>query len=245
VAGHPSDRPVLCAGGFLSSEESWRDFAPAWKAALERNRLPEVFHMTDFESKYKNHKRHYEILEDLIDVIADHLLASFSNTVDMDGYRQINDKYPLEEMFGKPYGISARSAARLAYHWQNRTGHRGLTRTFVERGTLHEGDMVECFRRDGLNDPIPVPKELPAVQAADLFAWERAYFNRTSILRPSLIYLKRKMPDNARGNDGKWDKRALRKALDNLKIPLRNELPEKANFSFSSSPKKFRKRTIK
>jgi hypothetical protein len=62
VAGHPSDRPILCTGGFLSDEESWMVFEPAWCAALKRNDLPEVFHMTDFEYRFKDNLRHREIL---------------------------------------------------------------------------------------------------------------------------------------------------------------------------------------
>jgi hypothetical protein len=245
VAGHPSDQPVLCAGGFLADEESWLKFEPAWSAALDRNGLPPVFHMTDFESKYKNQNNHWDILRDLISVISDHVLASFSNTVHMEDYRAINNKYPLEEMMGRPYGISARSAARLAMHWQNGTNHKGPMLVFVEKGTLHEGDMVECFRRDGLEDPIPIPKEHPAAQAADLFAWERAYYNRTSIRRPSLEFLKKRMPDGLRGFDGKWEKRALRRALDNIHVPTRKDMSPEATVAFHNTPKKHRKRTIR
>jgi hypothetical protein len=91
------------------------------------------------------------------------------------------------------------AAARLAYHWQNGTNHKGPLQVFVEQGTIHEGDIVECFLRDGLSTPIPVPKDLAASQAADLFAWERSWYNNTSIRRPSMEYLKAKMPDGIRG----------------------------------------------
>jgi len=245
AAGHPSDRPILGTGGFLSTESSWLAFEPAWKDVLKRNDLPEVFHMTDFEYRFKNHPRHWDILRELIDVISRYALASFSNTVNMEAYRKINDRYPLEEMFGKPYGISASAAARLARHWQGVTNHNGELLVLVEQGTMHEGDMIECFLRDGLNAPIPVPKDLPAAQAADLFSWERAWYNNTSIRRPSLVYLKEKMPDGMRGLDGKWEKRSLDQALRKLEMPRREELPEKHSISFHTSPKKFRKRTIR
>ena len=137
AAVHPSDRPILGTGGFLSTESSWLAFEPAWKDALKRNDLPEIFHMTDFEYRFKNHPRHWDILRDLIDVISQYTLASFSNTVDMEAYRKITAKYPLEELFGKPYGISASAAARLAYHWQNGTNHKGELLVFVEQGTMH------------------------------------------------------------------------------------------------------------
>jgi hypothetical protein len=244
VAGHPSDQPILCAGGFLADEESWLRFEPEWKKALKRNGLPEVFHMTDFEAKYKNHPKHWDILKDLISVISDNVLASFSHSLSMDGYRKVNDIYPLEETMGKPYGIAASCASRLALHWQTRTHHEGPRLIFVERGTHHEGDMIECFRRDGLEDPIPVPKELASVQAADLFAWERANYVRTQIRRPSLAFLKSRMPDFIRGNDGKFEKRSLINALEVAGIPKRKDL-QSTSIAFHTAPKKHRRRTIK
>jgi hypothetical protein len=188
--------------------------------------------MTDFESKYKNHPDHWDILRDLIGVITDHALASFSNSIDMADYRKVNKRFPLEEMFGKPYGISARAASRLAFHWQNSTLHAGPMLVFVEKGTLHEGDMVECFRRDGLDDPIPVPKHLPSVQAADLYAWERAYYKRTSIRRPSLDFLKSRMPDRLRAIDGKWEMKSLIRSLELNKVPIRSAIPAETKIVF-------------
>lgn len=245
AAGHPSDQPILCAGGFLASESSWLAFEGSWKDALKKNGLPEVFHMTDFESRFKDHREHWNILRNLIDVISDHALASFSNTVSMEGYRRINRKFPLEEMYGKPYGVAASSVARLAHHWGNRYLPLGEFLVFVEQGTHHHGDMVECFRRDGLDDPIPVRKEHPAAQAADLYAWERFWYNNTLIRRPSMEYLKKKMPDGRRAMDGKWENRVIRHALERLDIPLRKEIPEGVNFAFNNSPKRIRKQTIR
>lgn len=245
VAGHPANQEILCAAGFLSTESKWLAFEPAWKEALKRNGLPEVFHMTDFERKYKNDPRHWEILKDLINVIADYAVASFSNSLSMSGYRHINDLFPLEEMFGKPYGVSARCAARLAYHWLGARGVREPMLVFVEKGTLHEGDMVECFRRDGLEDPISVPKFLPPVQAADIYAWERAYYSRTSIRRPSMIHFKQMMPDFTRGVDGKWGKKDLKDALEKMHTVRRNQMHPDATIVFNNSPKRIRKRTIK
>jgi hypothetical protein len=244
VAGHPSDQPILAAGGFLATESQWLAFEPVWKEALKDNGLPETFHMTDFEAKYKNNPHHWDILKNLIDVISQHTLASFSNTVSMEGYRRINNKYPFEEVFGRPYGIAASSAARLVHHWQISTGHKGPLLFFVEQGTFHHGDMIECFLRDGLPAPIPVPKELPAAQAADLYAWERAWYNNTSIRRPSMEYIKTKMPDGVRGVDGKWERRSIEQSLKKLNIPLRKDFPPDHKFFFHSLPKRERKRTI-
>jgi hypothetical protein len=52
AAGHPSSTPILCTGGFLANEPSWLAFEPAWKAALKKHGLLDVFHMTDFEHQF-------------------------------------------------------------------------------------------------------------------------------------------------------------------------------------------------
>jgi len=243
VAGDPY-QPMVCAGGFLAKETVWTAFSAEWESALLANGLTAPFHMTQFERIYKNRPDHWDILRSLIDVIAKHALASFSNCINMEDYLRVNSKYPLEEMYGKPYGVAATSAVTLVHHWRSRHRHLGIMKVFVEGGTLHHGDMEECFRRDGLAAPTSVPKEHPAAQAADLYSWERAWYNNTTIHRPSMVYIKQKMPDGMRGHDGKWDKRAMEQALRKLDMPHRKALPDGLNFVFNNSPKRVRKRSL-
>jgi hypothetical protein len=43
---------------------------------------------------------------------------------------------------------------------------------FIEKGTYQYGDMMDCWKfLDHINPPIQVPKEHPAAQAADLYAY--------------------------------------------------------------------------
>ena len=73
-------------------------------------------------------------------------------------------------------------------------------------------------------------KDLPAAQAADLFAWERAAYNATSIRRPSMVYLKEKMPDGMRGLDGKWEKRSMDQAFEEPRYAQKKRIARKAQY---------------
>ncbi|MFZ1139360.1 MAG: hypothetical protein WAN76_09285 [Candidatus Sulfotelmatobacter sp.] len=113
------------------------------------------FHMVAFEAaKLANRGM---ILEHLTEIVNTHTLAHFSCFIDLDDYRKVNATYAMEEVVGTPYAIAARGMATLVNRWKKeklREGDRLLT--FVERGTKHQGDMDEAFRRDALSLPVPV-----------------------------------------------------------------------------------------
>jgi hypothetical protein len=242
VAGHPHDSSILCCAGFASSEQKWLQFEQKWKAALEEHSLGEVFHMTDFEHKFKNRPERWEILEHLVHIISDHTVAAFSNSVEMADYLNVNSYYFLEEGIGKPYGLTARSVAFLADDWNRRVGHGSLS-IFVEKGTLHEGDMHECFRRDSLPEPVPVPKTSAHVQAADWYAWELAYAKRHGITRRSLQFM-RKL-GRVEESVGCWSRKGLKKYMDFFEIPKRIEHPEMTQVVFNSDKRRIRHRAFK
>jgi hypothetical protein len=110
-------------------------------------------------------------------------------------------------------------------------------------------DELQVFAGDArvpadLHPEYGVPALL--IEVGDALYKSRDLFrNRTSLRRPSLEYLKEKMPDGIRGFDGKWEKRSLDQALRKLGMALRKEMPPKHTIAFHTSPKKFRKRTIK
>lgn len=245
AAGHPSDQPAVVVAGFVAAETQWLAFESEWKSALNRHRLGSIFHMTDFEAKYKNDPRHYEILRDLIDTIYRHVRAAIAGVVEMDDYCRVNEKYPLEEAIGKPYSIAARGVHRNLGLWKKAAHCNDPVLIFVEKGTEHEGDMKECFVRDKLPEPIPVDKSLPPVQAADLYAWEMAYFLKTGILRPSAKLIRASFPLGIKRVDGKYTRRRMMESLDEMGIPQRKGLPKDCVFTFNSAPKKKRTRTIK
>jgi hypothetical protein len=245
AAGHPADQPHVVVAGFMATRTAWVKFGHEWKKALLRNGLNPVFHMTDFEKKYKDSNRHDEILKDLIVVISNHTSAAIACSVSMDGYRNVNSHYILEEAIGKPYAIAARGAYRNAAAWQKAYGRPGKIITFVESGTLHEGDMRQCFVRDDLDEPVPVKKEHPSAQAADLLAWEVATHQKTAFIRPTLALIANLFPYPFRHNPGVLNRRRLRENAELVGLMRRKDVPPETTIVFHSLPKNPRHRKIK
>jgi hypothetical protein len=63
--------------------------------------------------------------------------------------------------------------AEYLKEWRDKKlGHDDQFLLFVEEGTSHRGDLEQVLKRDKIPIPQSVPKSLPAVQAADMLAWE-------------------------------------------------------------------------
>ena len=245
-SGHPDGQPYVVVAGFLSTEPKWVAFDLAWKAALQRNGLPDVFHMTDFEATIKDKKKKGIILEDLTTTINNHVVAALSCSVDMTAYKKVNGTHCVEEWLGKPFAMAARAVARGINTWKRnffREGDHLLV--FIEEGTKHRGDMEETFRRDDLPIPQMVPKKHPSVQAADILAWESFYYLRhEDTRRRSMVNLLRnKFPCD--DLEGVFHEHNLLKTCEQAKVPLRASVPPNVGFVYHSTPKRVRKRTIK
>ena len=243
-SGHPNDQPFVVVAGFLSTEAKWLAFEAAWKAALKRNCLSSVFHMTEFETSGDDQKAKGLILQDLTTVINEHVEAAFSVTLDMEAYKRVNEQYALEEYMGKPYAMAARAVARGINTWKRNYFKKGdHLLVFIEHGTKHRGDMEETFRRDKLPIPQTVPKKHPAVQAADMLAWESFHFAQRENCRRSLVnLLKDKLP--CEDLEGRFGETNLLESCRLASVPLRSEIPPNVKFVYHSSPKRIRKRTI-
>jgi hypothetical protein len=244
-SGHPDGQPYVVVAGFLSTEPKWIAFELAWKAALKRNCLGTVFHMTDFMCSGGTKKQKGVILDDLTTVIHDHAEAALTVMLDMDAYKRVNESYALEECMGKPFALTARAVAVGINTWKRNFMAKGdHLLIFIEEGTKHRGDMEATFRRDRLPIPQTVPKRHPAAQAADMLAWESFHFARYEEPRRSLInLLKDRLPCN--DLEGKFNEHNLLTSCKNAGVPLRDDVPPNVGFVFHSSPKQVRKRTIK
>jgi hypothetical protein len=243
AAGDPYT-DFMVAGGFIANREAWLRFEGEWNDCLARNHLGNVFHMTDFEHEHRNNPQRPEILAELIDVIGKNLRAVIGSSVSIDDYRKINNHYPLEECIGKPYSLVARGTASNLQRWKRRVLLNEPVLVFAEDGTLHGGDMCECFVRDGLRPPVPVPKESPPVQAADLYCWETFNFKGTGIIRNSAKRLIMHFPIGIRRMDGDYSKRTMINSLKVGNYPARKDLPQDVRISFHTAPKKKRIRKI-
>jgi len=240
ASGHPDDQPYIVVAGFVAVEQQWLLFERAWQDALNNHGIGNIFHMVDFEASKPANRG--EILEHLTEIINSHTLAHFSCFVDLSDYRKVNAIHSMEEVVGTPYAIAARGMATFVNRWKKDNLRSGDTLlTFVERGTKHQGDMDEAFRRDALSLPVPVPKSHPRVQPGDLLAWEIFHFLRKGTERRSLINL---MKDRT-FYEGIMREKNLVETCKAARVPLRNEVPPNVEFVYHSSPKRPRKRTIR
>lgn len=196
--GHPDNQDLVLVAGFLSSKEQWLKFETEWQDAMESVGLPRntVFHMTDFitganpKSPFYSwdENRKHRLLDKLVHILAVRTQKHFSETVFMNDYRVINDKYALEESYGTPYALAGRNLNMRLKKWLQRQGPDARLLIFFEDGTKHKGDLMDACRRDGLPCPSFVKKhELVPLQAADLLAWEIAKHMRKVRENPDAI----------------------------------------------------------
>lgn len=243
-SGHPSDQPRVVTAGFLASEDQWLRFEPEWLAALEKHGLERVFHMTDFESSHRSDRG--RVLEHLTRIISENTQTSFSCYVSMDAYRRINDTYALEEALGAPYALAVRGLVRNVHLWKERYLHpEDRISIYVEGATKHFGEMEEVFRRDGLPIPQRAPKQHPRVQPGDILAWELFHYDDLRPARRSMVNLV-KTPNMLLSNHGKFAEDNILEACRKIKeLRLRKDLPPDTKHVYHTTPKRFRKRTIR
>jgi hypothetical protein len=243
-SGHPDDRPYVVVAGFIAPDGNWLAFEAEWKDSLKNHGLGEVFHMADFMRQDRRPSDRGRILGDLRFIIQKHTACCFSCGVDMAAYRKVNDEYALEESLGAPYALAGRSLAVSLRIWKAAelpNDDRWLI--FAESGSKHRGDMEQVFERDRLPHPQTVPKSMPAVQAADMLAWE-IFQCLLEDGRPRRRNLRRLVEDNP-----KYHTRLRAKELINTcqsaKVPPRDTIPPNTRFRFYSNPKRLRRRTIR
>lgn len=244
VAGHPSDKLFIAIAGFIASEKQWLDFEQPWRDALKKHGLGDCLHMADFESSNKRDRATKDlILYDLIKIVRAHTRAHVFCSMDMIAYKMANELYALDQTMGSPYAIVARTAYGGMKRWKNKHGFkRDKLLMFVERGTQHQGDMEETFRRDGIQVPIQVDKKLPSVQPADLLGWEGYNAFRTRHVRETLNALLGSKED--RKYDSGWDFENLVKSCQRAGVPKRNDIPLDGKIVYHHNKKRIRERFI-
>lgn len=242
-SGHPDDQPYVVAAGFISTEEKWLAFDPAWKIVLERHTLPFPFHMTDFMANGYRASQRSAILGDLVSVIHKHTIACFAGAVDVEAYKRVNGKYALQEYLGAPYALAARIMAIQINKWRERNLQSGDNLLlFAEQGTKHRGDMLDVFKRDRLPEPISVEKSLTAVQPADMLAWEMFCFLRGC---KNDRRMRRIVRNQRQFGVILREKDLIATCTEGIPaVSLRSELGTNPKIVFHSSPKKHRRRTI-
>jgi hypothetical protein len=241
--GHPDDKPYVTVGGYIGSEDQWLSFEPKWKHKVAYFGIDYPFHMTDFMRMPLTDLKRDWILGTLNSIVKGHTSGKFGAAIKMDSYRKVNEVYPLQEMIGAPLAINAREIARQVNQWKRenfKDGDRLLV--FMERGSKHFGDVLKVFKRDRLPTPIPVDKELAAVQPSDILAWEMLRYFRTGILSKNAKRIGQVKRQNF---GGLFEEKQLIEICENAKVPLRSRISPSAKIKFHSEPKQPRHRTIK
>jgi hypothetical protein len=251
-SGHPDDQAAVVVAGFISTEEQWLLFEREWKEILEREGM-ESFHMTDFEKSkvWPQHKKD-DILRKLVITIQLRTRRSFSQTVMINDYREINDAYAFEECVGTPFALAGRTIAKNINSWKRNYMENDSKLVIVfEDGTKHKGDFIDAMERDKLPCPLFAGKgDAVPLQAADWLAWEMLNGVKTGNMRPSLKRVVGGLPKDD-PNHGIYEKKDLEEVCrtypggDNPSgVPLRSKLSKGVKIAYHSSPKKPRKRTI-
>jgi hypothetical protein len=242
-SGHPDDQPFVVVAGFLSTELGWAEFELEWNQTLALNCLGTVFHMTDFMTVKRKVSDRSQVLNMLVEVIRRHTLACFTGAVDVAAYKRVNDEYALQECLGAPLALAARGVALEMNKWKKQYLKEGdVLRLFAEEGSKHRGDMEEVFKRDRLPPPSSVKKSVPAVQPADMLAWEMFTFLRT---HKPLRRVRRLIGDKETFGS-MFNENDLRRTCTEMVPPvmLRSQINPGDTISFHTSRKRHRRRTI-
>lgn len=238
--GHPDDQPAVIVAGFVGTKEQWLIFEREWMEILSPLGI-EQFHMTDFETcRVWSRRKKDEILSKLVSVIRERIRRPISATVLMQDYKELNDSYTLEQSIGTPFAIAGRTVAASLNTWKAKYANPSDPLiVFYERGTKHYSDFEEAMKRDRLPLPIPAGKEVVPLQAADLLAWELLYSVKKRKIRESL----RKLLWTDEGM-GIIRKPHLEEMCKHPTVRKYEELTPDYDFSYWTSPKRKRRRTI-
>ena len=249
-SGHPNDQPYLLIAGFSATVSQWLAFKPIWLEKLQKLRLGDAFHMTDFMSEKRTQFQENRVLSQLRSVIQAHTLRPFVSAVDMAAYKRVQNEFTLEESHGAPYALVGRHFAKDLHEWQTRKlKPEDRVLVFVEEGAKHFGDLEQVYKRDGLPIPNRVPKSMAQVQPADMLAWEVFNFLRAGSpkqMRKNLDLLTRRIR-RQQNFGGIFYEHDLRQLCNELRVPPRSAIPPGENpirFGGNGDRKKARKRTI-
>jgi hypothetical protein len=252
-SGHPDDQPAVIIAGFVASKDQWLAFDDEWNELLAVHGIP-FFHMAQFEQGHGvygrwNDKKKRKFLDKAVTIISTNVDRPFTQLVDMNDYRKINELYPFEECFGAPYAFSGWLIYSQLEVWRVHKNKPKIM-AFFENGSKHKGDFQQIAAREGIPEPNFLEKmDATPLQAADMLAWEYLKFIKTGAaftkkVRNSLNTLiaaslaRHEMP--IQGSTF----RLMEKLCEDQKIPRRDDIHPASTFLFENSPKRNRRRTV-
>lgn len=154
ASGAPDDCEAVVVAGFVATAEQWIEFQRNWEDALRAYGVSEL-HMRHYAHSLKEyaswkgdqHKRR-RFLERLINIIKTRVRHSFVNSVMMDGYRQVDQRYVLNET-NKPYALAGIACLNKVNKWAAQWGIDQKTIAYMfEDGDKDKSDLTRSVERN-------------------------------------------------------------------------------------------------
>ncbi len=172
----------MVVAGCVSTEDRWLQFEGDWNSTLHTFGVSR-FHMKEFAhsvgefSGWKgNEGKRKAFLKRLIKAIRTHVAKSFSVSLLLEKYREVNDRYELRERGGVPYVLCTGTAIEKVSRWLGDDTARNQVRFVFENGDKDKGILIEWMEKHGYSKPNFESKSVVPLQAADLIAWEHQKF---------------------------------------------------------------------
>lgn len=199
-SGSHAGSPVLCVAGYAFGKREARLLANEWRTVLRRYKLP-FFHMVDCAhgndifSSLRREQR-ISVATSLIEIIKRRAVHGFAVSVDVEAYHKLMPEWAPTRT---PYAFCARCIIDEMGKFFRRIAFKGRSSYFFEAGHQSRSEAEQCIK-DVLNNPLHKISKLhygyeshafiskldaPAVQAADILAWQWATDIKHSLNRRS------------------------------------------------------------
>jgi len=167
---------ILTVAGAAAPMKKWERFDAQWREALADEKVKE-FHATDFHSSkgeyagWKGDKRRRSaFLVRLGKIIKQNTNKLFCCSVELAGWREVNEEYCLEEFFYSPYALAGLGVVESVLKWAVKK--RGQIIFIFEDGDKGwEGLVKLCARYQVIPNRASKKIAIPC-QAADMIAWK-------------------------------------------------------------------------
>jgi hypothetical protein len=185
-SGSHDDSPVLCVAGYIMEAEEAKRFGSEWRAVLEPHGLS-AFHMVDCAHGNEEFAdipkpTRIEIATQCIALVNRYAWAGLGASISAAEYAELMPEHPN---LGGAYNFLLWNCLFGVRHWLDVTKWEHDVAYFFEAGHKHQGEanriMDLAFRDPAARAQLHHAghafvdkKKSPAIQAADLFAWQLA-----------------------------------------------------------------------
>jgi hypothetical protein len=190
-SGTAQDPHALTVAGSVSTVTKWIRLAPQWEAILKRHGVS-VFHMNDCAAGRREYKgwdgaKRKVFIAELSECAARHIKHSFSVSVLLDDWRQVNQVFRFSDHFGNPYVVAGRACVAAVKSWRKRTCETAPIKFVFEDGAQGKGKLLDIMSRHDGTSPIFEPKAEPGLQIADLIAWKNRRVVHDLLTDPNML----------------------------------------------------------